>query len=123
MTLLTQLASEDYLVRNGIITLRLSLAVTLGRAFIHSTHKSILVVLKQAPPTKLSPSQTHTMTTTLASTIQAARAYSSIGCAPGLEPVSFVDDGDEFPPRDDDEPFPDSWPVVFMGEERFDMGP
>ncbi len=53
-----------------------------------------------------------------------------VGCAP--EPALFVDvglpfftvdDGDEFPPGDDDEPFPDSWPVISAGEARFDTGP
>ena len=38
-------------------------------------------------------------------------------------PFFFVDDGDEFPPVDDDEPFPDSWPLISAGEARFDTGP
>jgi hypothetical protein len=53
-----------------------------------------------------------------------------VGCAP--EPAPFVDvglsffavdNGDEFPPGDDDKPFPDSWPVKSAGEVRFDTGP
>jgi hypothetical protein len=53
-----------------------------------------------------------------------------VGCAP--EPAPFVDvglpffavdDEYEFPPGDDDEPFPDSWPVISAGEARFDTGP
>jgi hypothetical protein len=38
-------------------------------------------------------------------------------------PFFAVDDGDEFPAGDDDEPFPDSWPVISAGEARFDTGP
>jgi hypothetical protein len=57
---------------------------------------------------------------------------SCVGCAPGPEPAPFVDvglpsfavdDGDEFPPGDDDEPFPDSWPVISACDARFDTGP
>jgi len=33
-----------------------------------------------------------------------------------------VDDGDVFPPGDDDEPFPDDWPVVSAADARFDTG-
>ncbi len=44
-----------------------------------------------------------------------------VGCAPEPEPAPFVDvglpffavnDGYEFPPGNDDESFPDSWPVI-----------
>jgi hypothetical protein len=54
-----------------------------------------------------------------------------VGCAPEPEPAPFVevglpffakDDGDEFPPGDDEEPLSDSWPVIFAGEARFDTG-
>lgn len=38
-------------------------------------------------------------------------------------PLFAVYDGDEFPAGDDDEPFPDSWPVITAGEARFDTGP
>jgi hypothetical protein len=46
-----------------------------------------------------------------------------IGCAPEQEPATFVeffavDDGDEFPPGDNDEPFSDSWPVIFVRARR-----
>jgi hypothetical protein len=52
-----------------------------------------------------------------------------VGCAPEQEPAPFVEvglpffaveDGDEFPPGDDDdsEPFPDSWPVIFARARR-----
>jgi hypothetical protein len=53
-----------------------------------------------------------------------------VGCA--LEPEQFVDVGlpffpvdneYEFPAGDDDDPFPDSWPVISAGEARFDTGP
>jgi hypothetical protein len=37
-------------------------------------------------------------------------------------PFFAVDDGDEFPPGDDDEPFSDSWPVISGGEARRPLG-
>lgn len=38
-------------------------------------------------------------------------------------PFFAVDDGYVFPGGDDDEPFPDNWPVISAGEARFDTGP
>ena len=38
-------------------------------------------------------------------------------------PFFIMDDGDEFLPGDDDEPFLDSWPVISAGEARFNTGP
>jgi hypothetical protein len=50
-----------------------------------------------------------------------------VGCAPDPVDVGlpfFAVDGEvEFPAGDDDEPFPDSWPVISAGEARFDTGP
>jgi hypothetical protein len=37
-------------------------------------------------------------------------------------PFFAVDDEGEFP-AGDEEPFPDSWPVISAGEARFDTGP
>ena len=51
----------------------------------------------------------------------------------GLEPAPFVDvglpfssvddDGGELPAGDEDDPFPDNWPVISAGEARFETGP